>query len=142
MSELTKTLGDFARNLDNLKPNDFHSLVTTPHDTKLNASNAGILNLGSSGVLDFLLTARLRSMLCRDNFSVTPLLIGVTAFGILTKAIELFIGLFGNAFCKFDQIDTLLNVTDPPFPPTIYPKPRESDNVGYMCVDITVRSFA
>ncbi len=47
-----------------------------------------------------------------------------------TKAIELFIGLRGNTFGKVDQTDTLLNVTDPPDLPTMYPRPVESGNAG------------
>ncbi len=48
----------------------------------------------------------------------------------VARAIELFAGLWGNAFSKLNQTTTLLNVTGPPCPPTMYPRPVEFDSAG------------
>ncbi len=56
--------------------------------------------------------------------------VAVTLLESAAQAIEPFIGLLGNALFKLDQIDILLNVTDLPCPPTMYPRPVESERAG------------
>jgi len=56
--------------------------------------------------------------------------VAVTLLESAAKAIELFIGLLGNALFKLDQIDISLNATDLPCPLAMYSRPVEPERAG------------